>query len=86
MVSDNTSNNPYDVVILDLTIPGGIGGVETAKGILAIDPHAKIIVSSGYSTDPIMANYGEHGFKGRLAKPFQLAGLEKELLRVMERG
>ncbi len=61
-----------DLVIMDLTIPGGMGGQEAAKKLLQIDPGAKIIVASGYSTDPIMANYREYGFNAAVAKPFNL--------------
>jgi len=74
---------PFDLVILDLTIPGGIGGLEVMKEILALDPHAKAIVSSGYAEGPIMANFAIYGFKGVLAKPYtedQLQELVKQVL------
>ena len=74
---------PYDVVIMDLTIPGGMGGREAMKELMAIDPEAKVIVSSGYSKDPILAQFHEYGFAGRLAKPFQIADLEQTLLQVL---
>ena len=70
---------PIDVVIMDLTIPGGMGGKETAERILALDPEAKLIVSSGYSHDPIMANYRKFGFQNFLSKPYQLSELQKVL-------
>jgi DNA-binding NarL/FixJ family response regulator len=54
---------------MDLMIPGGIGGKETINLLLKIDHSAKVIVSSGYSTDPIMANYGHYGFSAVLIKP-----------------
>ncbi len=63
---------PYDVVIMDLTIPGGMGGQEAILKLLQIDPNAKALVSSGYSQDPIMANFIDHGFSGVIEKPFQL--------------
>lgn len=78
-----TSNTPYDVVLLDLTIPGGIGGKEAIKKLLEIDPAAKVIAISGYSTDPIMANYVDYGFCGRLTKPFQLRELRSEFSRAV---
>ena len=67
---------PYDLVILDLTVPGGMGGKEAIKELLAMDPGAKVIVSSGYADDPVMALYSEHGFKGVAAKPYTLNELK----------
>lgn len=69
------STTPVDVVIMDLTIPGGMGGQETAEKLLKIDPDAKIIVASGYSNDPAMANYQKYGFCAAIAKPFDLSQL-----------
>jgi PAS domain S-box-containing protein len=77
------SQAPYDLVILDLTIPGGLGGAETIGELLKIDPEVKAIVSSGYSNDPVMANYRQYGFSGVVAKPYakdQLATLLDALL------
>jgi CheY-like chemotaxis protein len=65
-------NDPYDIVIMDLTIPGGMGGKDTIEALLKVDPNVKAIVSSGYSTDPVMANFSKYKFKGLLAKPFTL--------------
>ncbi|MDT8317576.1 MAG: PAS domain S-box protein [bacterium] len=62
--------NSFDVVMMDLTIAGGMGGVETIKRLKRIDPLIKAIVCSGYSDDDVMANYGEYGFCGVLPKPF----------------
>nr|WP_320009594.1 ATP-binding protein [uncultured Desulfobulbus sp.] len=75
--------SPFACVIMDLTIPGHMGGEEAVSQLLKMDPEAKVIVASGYSTDPIMAAYGEYGFKGRLVKPFQLHNLQRELERVL---
>ncbi len=83
-ISADRSDNPFDIVIMDLTIPGGMGGKEAVNKLLAIYPKAKVIVASGYSTDPIMANYRDYGFKGRLVRPFQMDDLERELTRVMK--
>ncbi|MGK5095391.1 PAS domain S-box protein [Deltaproteobacteria bacterium TL4] len=80
------AGQPFDIVIMDLTIPGGMGGKETIKKLLTLDPNAKVIVSSGYSSDPIMANYSAYGFKGRIVKPFMVEDLKKELVRVMALG
>ena len=65
------------------SIPGGMGGKEAIAKFTEMDPQVKVIVSSGYSTDPIMANYDDYGFSGRLAKPFKLADMGKEISRVM---
>jgi CheY-like chemotaxis protein len=69
----------YAAIIMDLTIPGGMGGEEAVGEILAADPAAKVFVSSGYSNDPIMLNFREHGFTGVIAKPFDLAAMQRIL-------
>ena len=74
---------PIDLVIMDLTIPGGMGGREAAKKLLALDPQAKIIVASGYSNDPVMATFREYGFKAAIAKPFNLAELSAAINSVL---
>ena len=77
---------PFDIVIMDLTIPGGMGGKVAIDEFLAVDLDVKVIVSSGYSVDPIMANYGDYGFKGRLVKPFRIKDIARELAHVMKMG
>ncbi|MHC1696832.1 MAG: CHASE4 domain-containing protein [Geobacteraceae bacterium] len=62
--------NPLCAVIMDLTIPGGMGGKEAAQSILAIDPAARLIVSSGYSNDPVLAEYSKYGFVAAVSKPY----------------
>jgi len=75
--SARESGEPYDIVIMDLTIPGGMGGKEAVKEILSIDPQARIIVSSGYSTDPVMSHYREYGFLGMVTKPYRINDLKE---------
>lgn len=70
---------PFAAVIMDLTIPGGMGGLEAISEILAIDSDAKVFVSSGYSSDPAMLNFSEYGFSGVIAKPFDLNDLQNLL-------
>ncbi len=77
------SHTPYDAVILDLTVPGGMGGKKTIVKLKEIDPHVKAIVSSGYSHDPVMANYEKYGFSGVLSKPFRLVDLSKVLQNIL---
>ena len=79
------SGKPFDVVILDLTIPGGMGCKETITKLLEIDPDAKAIVSSGYTDDLILSNFWEYGFKGNLSKPYNLENLIEVLNRVMKK-
>ena len=78
------SAQPFDAAILDLTIPGGLGGKEIALQLLSIAPELKTIVSSGYSDDPVMANPQAYGFKGVIAKPYtpaELSAVLREVLR-----
>ncbi len=74
-----SEKRPFGVVIMDLTIRGGMGGKDAAQHILAMDPQAKMIVSSGYSNDPIMAHPEEYGFCDVLPKPFIIADLSAKL-------
>jgi len=73
------SKNKFDLVILDLTIPGGMGGTKTMSELLKIDPSVKAVVSSGYSNDPIMANYQDYGFCDVVPKPYTKAQISKVL-------
>ncbi len=74
--NDYLSGKQADLIIMDLTIPGGMGGKDAVKEILAINPEAKVLVSSGYSNDPIMANYKDYGFCGAIVKPYQMKELK----------
>ncbi len=75
---------PYDAVIMDLTIPGGMGGKETLENLLVLDPDVKAVVTSGYSNDPVLANYIDFGFKGCMAKPFTLDSLKSVLISLFK--
>ena len=73
------ANQPFDVVIMDLTVIGGKGGKETITELLRIAPEAKAIVASGYSDDQVIANYRQYGFVGYLTKPFVVNDLHRAL-------
>jgi PAS domain S-box-containing protein len=76
-------NRPFDAIIMDLTIPGGMGGKEAARLIRALDPNTVLIVSSGYSNDPVIATYQQHGFNGAVVKPFSFQSLAGEVQRLI---
>jgi nitrogen-specific signal transduction histidine kinase/ActR/RegA family two-component response regulator len=78
------SSQPFDVVIMDLTIQGGMGGREAIKNLLKIDSKVKAIVSSGYANNPIISDYKRYGFKGSIAKPYNVKELSEELDRVIK--
>ena len=75
-----SSGSPFAGVIMDLTIPNGMGGEQTVQELLKIDSSAKVIVSSGYSDDPAMVKYDDFGFCAAIAKPFNI----QELTEVLE--
>lgn len=74
--------NPFSAVIMDLTIPSGMGGKEAAQRLRRLDPKARLIVSSGYSHDPIMADYAEFGFTAVLPKPYTVEELSRVLAEI----
>ena len=78
------ARKPFDLVIMDLTIPGRMGGKAAIKKLLEIDPGAKAIVSSGYSNDPIMADFAKYGFCGVLHKPYKIGEMSRVLHKILE--
>ena len=78
-----TAGQPFDIVILDLTVRGGMGGVEAVQKLLKIDPAVKAIVSSGYSDDAAIASYLSAGFKTYLKKPYNIALFHKTVISLM---
>jgi len=74
---------PYRLVIMDLTVPGGMGGLEAMQALLKIDPQVRAIVSSGYSSDPVLASYRSHGFRGMVPKPYRFADLARTINTVL---
>jgi CheY-like chemotaxis protein len=66
---------PFDVVITDLTVPGAMGGLETAAVLRQEDPGARLVVMSGYCDDPVLAHHARHGFCGVVPKPFTVEAI-----------
>lgn len=77
------SDSPFDAVVLDLTIPGGIGGLEVLEKLRLTAPSVKAIVASGYSNSPVMANYQQFGFCGVITKPFKIESLIQTLNQII---
>jgi len=77
------SPGAFDLVVMDLTISGGMGGVDAVALLREKDPGATVIVSSGYSNDPVMSDYRNYGFSGILPKPFTMEQMEAEVSRIM---
>lgn len=77
------TNHPFDVVIMDLTVPGGMGGKEAIQKLLEIDPNVKAIVSSGYSNEPVLSNYRQYGFSAVVSKPYEIQKLSKVIQAVL---
>jgi len=78
------AGKPYDAVIMDLTVPGGMGGQEAVGRLREMDPGIRAIVSSGYSSDPVLANHDQYGFSGMISKPYSMANLSRTLKKVLE--
>lgn len=76
---EKEAGKPFDLVILDLSVPEGLGGKDTIALLKSYDHGVKAIVSSGYSNDPAVQNYEQYGFSGRLSKPYKISDL-KEIL------
>jgi PAS domain S-box-containing protein len=77
------AGRPFDAVIMDLTIPGGMGGQEAVRWLLSMDPDVRCIVSSGYSDDPVMADHRAWGFRGVMRKPYRVEDLARALQAVL---
>jgi len=76
---ERESGVPFDLVILDLSVPDGLGGKDTIALLKSYDPSVKAVISTGYSGDPAVLNYQQYGFSGKLSKPYKISDL-KEML------
>lgn len=74
---------PFAAVILDITVPGGMGGKETLPALQALDPQVKALLSSGYANDPVIANYQQYGFSGVVPKPYNMQQLSEALENIL---
>ncbi len=81
--SAREARHPFDAVIMDLTVPGGMGGAEAISRLLELDPEAHAIVSSGYSTDPVLAHFRAYGFAGILVKPYRIEDVASALQQIL---
>ena len=75
---------PFDCTILDLTVKGGMGGADTLNRLLELDPGARVLASSGYANDPILAEYARHGFTGVLRKPYSIEALQEAIAEILD--
>ncbi len=82
-VRQRDAGQPFDLAVLDLTIPGGMGGKEVVAQLLEVDPNTRAVASSGYSNDPVMANHRAHGFTACLPKPYTVDDLH-HLITVLQ--
>ena len=80
------ADEKFDLVILDKTVPGGMGGEDAAKEILACDPEVRVVISSGYSNSPLMASYQDYGFCGAIVKPYMLQRLSLVIEKALTTG
>jgi CheY-like chemotaxis protein len=77
------AGQPFDLVILDLTIPGGMGGREVMGELRKLDPLVPAIVSSGYSNDPVLADFASYGFQAVVPKPYEIGLLTETVRRLL---
>ena len=82
-VREKNAGSPFDIVILDLSVPEGMGGKETIAKLREFDPAVKAIVSSGYGNDPVVQDYTGYGFSGKLSKPYKINDLKLILEQLM---
>jgi CheY-like chemotaxis protein len=78
------AGQPFAAVILDYTIPGGMGGLDTIAHLRALDPQVKALISSGYANKPLMADWASYGFSGVMAKPYTIKQLREALHKMLQ--
>lgn len=81
---EKDAGSPFDIVILDLSVPGGLGGKETIELLRKVDPAVKAVISSGYSNDPVVEDFSHYGFCERLTKPYNINAMKNLLENVIK--
>ncbi len=82
---ERTGGRPFDLVILDLTVPDGMGGKEAFEKLRKTDPSVKVVLSTGYTEDPMMTDYAKHGLAGILAKPYRISDIKALLEKIIQK-
>ncbi|MDP3565294.1 MAG: response regulator [Methanoregula sp.] len=82
---EKNAGAPFDVVILDLSVPEGMGGKEAIGLLKALDPDVKAVVSTGYSSDPVVLDFVHYGFSGKLTKPYKINDLKNVLVELIKK-
>jgi len=82
---EKAAGSPFDVVILDLSVPNGLGGKETIELLRSVDPEVKAVVSSGYTNDPVVQYFSRYGFCERLTKPYNIEAMKNLLENIIKK-
>jgi CheY-like chemotaxis protein len=82
---EKAAGAPFDIVILDLSVPNGLGGKETIEQLRNFDPAVKAVVSSGYTNDPVVQDFSRYGFSERLTKPYNINELKNLLEKLIKK-
>ena len=83
--NEKAAGVPFDMVILDLSVPDGMGGKEAIALLKAFDPEVNAVVSTGFSNDPVVLNFASYGFSGKLTKPYKINDLKKVLEQLIRK-
>jgi CheY-like chemotaxis protein len=82
---EKAAGSPFDIVILDLSVPNGLGGKETIEQLRNFDPAVKAVVSTGYTNDPVVQDFSHYGFSERLTKPYNINEMKNLLEKVIKK-
>ena len=82
---EKDAGSPFDIVILDLSVPNGLGGKETIELLMNVDPEVKAVVSSGYTNDPVVQDFLHYGFRDRLTKPYNIQEMRNLLDKIIKK-